>query len=373
MNDTPHRQAMALSDQALIAKNNGELERAIELTEKALELEKAEAFRFADQKDYEPTRSVLFRSAAVLALECGKNREAEQLACEGLAGNPPSPIAEELRSILDESNFKRHLNLNGVILGEESMQVSFAGNALGVGLAPVNIVQYKISQILSVIYRTVERLMKCPFREGELDRKTKALVMPFMSPARVGSYAFTLKVGTTEENQTSFPGMSFGEKVLNELLDCVELVDKKDVEGLSSKIRDERYLRNFKMLAKTIAPDGNRITTVGFTALKQRQKREVALRTALVDYIPSDPEFFVIGQPTSKVLYLEGILKAANDKQRTRGIIELVDDKGEPYKIVVPKEAMNDIVRPHFNQEVMITVKCEGKKFNYIDIKSLEE
>jgi len=372
--DTPHRQAMALADQALIAKNKGELKLAIELTKEALALEKAEAYRFADQKDYEPTRSVLFRSAAVLALECGQNREAEQLACDGLTGNPPSAIADELRSILDESNFHRHLELKGIILGEESMQVSFAGNALGAaGMAPISVVQFKITQILSTLYRTVERIMDYPFREGDLDRKTKALVRPFMSPARAGSFAFTLQVGTSQDNQTSFPGMSFGEKVINELLDCLELADKRDVDGLASKINDGKYFRNFRMLAKKIAPDGNRITTVGFTALRQRQQREVALRTVLVEDIPSEPEFFALDQEQSQILSLEGVLKVANDKKKRKGQIELVDSKGESYKIMVPKEAMNDIVRPHFNQEVKVIVKRERKDFSYIDIDLIEE
>ena len=373
MIDTPHREAMALADQALKAKNNGELELAIELTKKALELEKSEAYRFADQKDHEPTRSVLFRSAAVLALECGKNREAEQLACEGLAGKPPSSIADELRSILDESNFKRHLELNGIILGEESMQVSLAGNVLGVGEAPIGIVRFKIDQITSLLYRTVERIIGRPFREGDLDRKTKALLKPYMSVARAGSFAFTLKVGTTQDNQTIFPGMSFGEKVINELLDCIELADKRDMENLSSKINDEKYFRNFRMLANKIAPDGNRIITVGFTTLKQHQRREVAMRTVLIEDIPSEAEFFVLDQTPGQLIHLEGILKSANDKQKRRGIIELVDDKNVPHKILVPKEAMTDIVRPYFNQEVKITVMSEGKKFSYIDIEPIEE
>jgi hypothetical protein len=54
----------------------------------------------ADQFNLEPTRSVLHRSAAALALECSELREAERLIGRALAGNPPEEIANELRDLL---------------------------------------------------------------------------------------------------------------------------------------------------------------------------------------------------------------------------------------------------------------------------------
>ncbi len=48
----------------------------------------------------EPGLSILYRSAASLALQCGKLREAERLVAKALSGNPPSEIAIELRDLL---------------------------------------------------------------------------------------------------------------------------------------------------------------------------------------------------------------------------------------------------------------------------------
>lgn len=50
--------------------------------------------------DFEPTRSVLHRSAASLALECGDREAARRLAERGLTGKPPEEIAEELRDVI---------------------------------------------------------------------------------------------------------------------------------------------------------------------------------------------------------------------------------------------------------------------------------
>lgn len=60
-----------------------------------------EAALLADfMQNPEPGLSILYRSAASLALQCGKLREAERLVAKALSGNPPSEIAIELRDLL---------------------------------------------------------------------------------------------------------------------------------------------------------------------------------------------------------------------------------------------------------------------------------
>src|ERR1041385_4368016 len=95
-----HRHAMELADEGDIAKRNGETERAKILYGEALEYERRAAEAVSMKLDLEPTRSVLHRSAASLALECGELREAERLIAVALSGNPPEEIAEELRDLL---------------------------------------------------------------------------------------------------------------------------------------------------------------------------------------------------------------------------------------------------------------------------------
>jgi hypothetical protein len=56
----------------------------------------------ATQVKEEPSRSILFRSAGWLAFKSGDKREAERMACFGLAGNPPEEFARELRELLAE-------------------------------------------------------------------------------------------------------------------------------------------------------------------------------------------------------------------------------------------------------------------------------
>ena len=60
----------------------------------------------------------MFRSAASLALNAGLFREAEKMITVGLSGNPPEPIADELRNLYENINFEKHLRLKGVTLSD---------------------------------------------------------------------------------------------------------------------------------------------------------------------------------------------------------------------------------------------------------------
>ena len=53
-----------------------------------------------DGANSEPTRSILYRSAAWLALDANLPHEAIRLAERGLAGSPPPAIAVELEEAL---------------------------------------------------------------------------------------------------------------------------------------------------------------------------------------------------------------------------------------------------------------------------------
>jgi len=119
-----HDQAMAFAEKASVAKLSGDLEQANTLLRQAYKNELEAAKLLEDISSPEPTRSILFRSAASLAIDCNALREAERLIAIGLSGNPPSDIAEELRDLFERVNFHRHLDLRGVVLESNELQMS---------------------------------------------------------------------------------------------------------------------------------------------------------------------------------------------------------------------------------------------------------
>lgn len=98
-----HREAMEYANLAFVAKAKGEIDKSGVLFRKAFELERKAAEQLTDQTEAEPTRSVLLRSAATLALDCGEYTEAERLVYLGLSGNPPAAIRQELQEVLERS------------------------------------------------------------------------------------------------------------------------------------------------------------------------------------------------------------------------------------------------------------------------------
>src|SRR2546428_7598983 len=108
-----HRQAMDLADQALAARRLGDHSSAAALFRQAFEHERQAAELTGADGAVEPTRSVLFRSAATLALDCGELREAERLVAAALSGDPPAEIADELRDVVEPGYFHRHLQVSG--------------------------------------------------------------------------------------------------------------------------------------------------------------------------------------------------------------------------------------------------------------------
>jgi tetratricopeptide (TPR) repeat protein len=105
-----HSNAMELADKADILKMQGKADEAKALFRQSLETEREAALTARQQQVGEPTESVLFRSAASLAYTVGDYREAERLACQGLAGNPPVEIAEELRNLYDAISLERNMS-----------------------------------------------------------------------------------------------------------------------------------------------------------------------------------------------------------------------------------------------------------------------
>ncbi|MEG3974877.1 MULTISPECIES: hypothetical protein [unclassified Microcoleus] len=109
-----HKQAMDLAEAAAVASLRGALELAAQLTRQAFEQETQAAALIANALDAEPTRSVLHRSAASLAIECGELRMAERLIATALSGNPPAEIAEELKDLFIQINLSQYLKRQGI-------------------------------------------------------------------------------------------------------------------------------------------------------------------------------------------------------------------------------------------------------------------
>lgn len=126
-----HQQAMDLAELAFTAKLRGDLERADLLFRQAFEKESSAATLVASDLNAEPTRSVLHRSAASLAIDCGEFQAADCLIATALSGNPPQEIADELKDLFIRINLRRYFERRGIAFEEEKLNSLILEKQLG--------------------------------------------------------------------------------------------------------------------------------------------------------------------------------------------------------------------------------------------------
>ena len=93
---------MQTLDEANIARRSGDNAQACQQMRQAYELEKQAAELLADAPQQEPTRAILYRGAALLALDCGETREAELLIAAAFSGSPPAALKAQFCELRDK-------------------------------------------------------------------------------------------------------------------------------------------------------------------------------------------------------------------------------------------------------------------------------
>lgn len=105
--DERHEEAMILAERGDAARQNGADAEAKSLFRRAFEKER-EALRALGETG-EPSRSVLLRSAASLAIDADELDAAVAIIEEGLSGKPPRAVRLDLEALRVDVEFQRAL------------------------------------------------------------------------------------------------------------------------------------------------------------------------------------------------------------------------------------------------------------------------
>lgn len=357
-----HKVAMSLAGQAVgVQRIGGD---ARDLFRDAFENERAAAMLLVNSLEIEPTRSILFRSAASLAMDCGEFREAERLIGMALAGNPPEEICEELRDLYENVTFNRHLEVKGTTLGRGDVQLSLAGGAVGLGIVAADEYFPRAQRVESMMLRTAERTLGLPFRErGKAPKSVTELVSMYTSLARAGSFAVTLRVGRPTQQKLLFEPE--GDIVL-EFMECLRLFNEGEKEQLKKRVNSSKYFVNFVAQARQLAPDGDRVKTVGFTASYGDDKTTVALRQPDTTMWRQQPS------RDSHIVEIKGVVTKA-DKDSSSNTISVREENGVLRKVKVPAALLDDIVRPYWGRTVLVRAEERNSKYHMSDIEPVDE
>lgn len=363
-----HPQAMDLADLAFHHQRKGEDERARYLFLEALELERQAAALLQRTPDAEPSRSILYRSAASLAFNGGDFETADWLIANGLSGYPPPEIREELKDLYDDVNFMRHLTAKGIALGKDQWLMTLAGNATSHGSALVDHLLLRVDRLTTVFYRTVERLLKLPYRtSGGVNKEIKNHYGLYVNAFLPGSFAISFQLGHPSGQLVLSPEFEFKkpvepEVVIDEVLRCFAILESIEPTALRERFDNDVYYDNFVGLAKQIAPDGEDIKLVGFTTIREGQEHPVALRKSR-QQLRETPSLTRNHESDDRAIRksYRGILRYANSPPRRKyGLVKLVDETEGTYSIKVPIALMKDVVQPFYEERVSILVSENG-------------
>ena len=358
-----HNEAMDYAEYALSAKRRGDTVEAAQLFAKSLELERKAIDLLTER--VEPEYSILHRSAATLALDCGEFRLAEQIASKALAGDPPEHVVWQLRSVTEQVTQHDHLRLNGLALAEDELQMSLAGSMIGPGLASLDDFIPRADGMRKLMRRVSQhRNGQAHTENGSADVHRLRAPDVLISPLRAGSVAVTLKIGSPVEPE--FPEIIGSPDLVDETLDVIELIASSDSAGLASKCPDEAYRRNFVQLVRNIAPDGDRVTQVGFTAVSSGKERTLPLTTTRAELSRHSRT----AAPDAREEAITGRLLAADGTSQRNQSIQVVQPDGTKRRIKVPAGMMDDIVRPLWNEEVTALCTVRGKTATLVEVEA---
>ncbi len=360
-----HNQAMSLAHQALVAHETGDKARAESLAREASRYETEAANLVPNERASEPTRSILYRSAASLAYQARDFKASQELIEHGLAGFPPPDVEQELLNLRKQVNFEYHLQTHGVLIEEEELDLALQGNAVGLGTIVYDEFIKRIEAFRAIIDRTVQRQMGRVYqRAGKLAQIYKPFT-PILAAPREGSFIITMQFGRLEGQQMSL--LFDAASVIDEIMTGFDLVNQGDESGLRDLIPNQAYFESFKSLAREIAPDGDKIQSVEFS--NKRRTRTVGLTRSRNEIVlVSQAEQGLLAK-SHQSISIQGKLDFATSRRET--IVGLTTEDGKKYDIQV-REGMDDLVRSYFGRWVVVTGVFDGRYIYPSDISSAE-
>ncbi|MCA9577724.1 MAG: tetratricopeptide repeat protein [Polyangiales bacterium] len=354
-----HNRAMALVESALGARRRGDHAEARDVFAEAQRLELASA----QKAETQPSRSILFRSAAWLALEAEDASEAERLAACGLADiGVPNKVKVELRAVAEEARLRLHQPLPPPT-AMSSVTLHLEGPAVGYGTASAGDVDRRKGALQSIIVRTAERRARRPFRlHGGAPRDVVRQLQPRLSYA-AGSMVVQVVLGGDQREL-----WDENAAVVEDVQRCLLAFSEGGTRALRAPIADDLYRENFAQLATQLAPDGKRVTSVDvLVATATGSQKPVRMRRhgsedRKAKSLPVGPALDV----------LEGELRGV-DETTPRNTIKILlsGANATAVSVQVGDAVMEDIVRPLYGRVVRVTVATVGKQHKLIGVPEL--
>ena len=363
-----HRSSEQAAISAGIAKHNGDHVLALELFRVAAAHEQA-ALERLDQ-DKTRTRAITAVSAVSLWYKARDYCRAENLAISVLAGpDTPEFARNELRALVQAIWTENAKAQSGVEFLPGQVTVSVKGGEVVTGGAPLDLIVDKVQTIQAMFYRTIEYLSgRVHRRRGKPSRDILEACRPWLFQTAPGSYQFAVAIQTSNQLDL-FRAKIEPEQVAERFLQIVNASSVADQEQLKTLVPEESYRTTFVKLARNLAPDGKSFESMEFRVSGDRSPIEMGMeaRQNIRKYLRETKP--LKREPESVSIEFKGILRALHLDEDW---LEVIVD-GETRRVVGLEDAVDDVIGPMVNREVVVRAfSWTNGKFTYDDMEPAE-
>jgi len=367
-----HSKSEEYASQAEFALKQGDKENAGKLYQQAAE-EEATALNELDSNKVR-TIGIIAVSAASLYYKAHNLTQAEHIAHEWLAsGLLPDFSTNQLRAILQSVWNEKIYQQSGIEFMKGDVLVSVGGGEVVTGGAPLHLILRKIDEVSSLFYRTIEMLLKRPFRKQRMPSSDiQEQFRPWLLQALPGSYQFAVRVQKPAQMSLFPEATPELEDITRTFLKIVEDAAKETHEDLEKTVPNPEYREAFLKLSRNLAPTEkstfNRLEIKSATEIEARPiifsptSRHSITKTLRESKKPS-------GEKTEQLI---GVLRAVHlDKDWLE--ISFPGTERDNIRIYQTGDVIDDVVGPMVNNKVIVdvVVKPDGKHL-FSDIQSEE-
>lgn len=353
-----------LAESAHTSLRLGNVDEAHKLFGEAARLE-AEAFRaIPDSKPR--TKGILAVSAASLWYKSSNVAAAEAFSHEALQSEDlPSFARQELREIL-QSIWNEHAQQEAAVsFAEGQVIVSVKGGEVVTGGAPLDLILSKVQIVQNLFYRTVEYINNQPLRrKGPPAKEIQDRYRPWIFQSVPGSYQFAVAVQKPDQHDL-FPGdLVEPGSLTTKFLEIVQACSESPDEKLPQVVSNPEYRSTFLKMTRSLAPSGKTFSQLEIKGTTQEP------------FITLSPESRKTISGTLRPKPTE--VPKGEFEKLIRGNLRAVDLDGHwlevleddiTIKVTGLTDAIDDVIGPMVNHDVIVRARRKGKTFKFIDIE----
>lgn len=323
------------------------------------------------EAEVEPSRSILFRSAATLAFRLNLFRDAEVLCAHGIATKfAPISILNELRELMDSVRFHMEMEKIDQFIQPGTLNIHLRGSVVGHKIIKVSESTKRIEATRKIMTRNIERNRGQEFRvEGSPESSISREMETYSVVPENGDSFISLMFGSISPQGTLFPtGMAWVPQAASDLIKGINSISSGNWELFENLIPQKAYRENFLGWARKLGPDGTNITNVGVSSKLLGIVEKATLKQP-IGY------FSKKRKSKAKHRFVDGVFTQARAAERDKGLdsFGIKDINTKSVENIYYSDSMKDLFSSHWKERVSVLVKKHKKHLVFVDIYKLED